>query len=297
MSKKSLLSAVLALSLGASLTACAGLPNGVFGGLTANLNPQQQVAVKSMVNDYLVASQMNQDMSDFDAMTDSGKGTQALNVGASARVSASHKLQERAQRFKERSKPRLEHKRGAMKGEAKVTVSEDGKTVTKTMEFQHKNGAKKQTIVKIYADDTRETLIEANFHLEQEHRNGMNLVVDRSRKLGEDGSWTITYHATFTRKDGKEKTVAWTRVEAEDGSQTGTGTLTRFDGTVVQITFTKSADGLVVTRTIDGDAKVEAVVSQDEASADAEVTVKDGSNGQVTGKATVNIEDAEPSNQ
>ncbi|MNK71399.1 hypothetical protein D3C87_908490 [compost metagenome] len=297
MSKKSLLSAVLALSLGASLTACAGLPNGVFGGLTANLNPQQQAAVKSMVNDYLVASQMNQDMSDFDAMTDSGKGTQALNVGASARVSASHKLQERAQRFKERSKPRLEHKRGAMKGEAKVTVSEDGTTVTKTMEFQHKNGAKKQTIVKIYADDTRETLIEANFHLEQEHRNGMNLVVDRSRKLGEDGSWTITYHATFTRKDGKEKTVAWTRVEAEDGSQTGTGTLTRFDGTVVQITFTKSADGLVVTRTIDGDAKVEAVVSQDEASADAEVTVKDGSNGQVTGKATVNIEDAEPSNQ
>jgi hypothetical protein len=297
MSKKSLLSAVLALSLGASLTACAGLPNGVFGGLTANLNPQQQAAVKSMVSDYLVASQMNQDMSDFDAMTESGMGTQAINVGVSARASASLKLKERTERFKERSKPRIEHKKGAMKGEAKVTVSEDGTTVTKTMEFQHKNGAKKQTIVKIYADETRETLIEANFHLEQEHKNGMSLVIDRARQLGEDGSWTITYNATFTRKDGKEKTVAWTRVEAEDGSQTGSGTITRFDGTVVQITFTKSADGVVVTRTIDGDAKVEAVVTQDETSVEAEVTVKDGSNGQVTGEATVNIEDAEPSNQ
>lgn len=297
MSKKTLFSAVLALSFGASLTACAGLPTGAFGGLTANLSSQQQAAVTSMVNDYLVASQMNQDMTDADAMTDAGMGVQGLQVGASARVSASLKLKERTERFKERSKARLEHKHGAMKGNAQVTISEDGTTVTKTMEFNHKNGTKKQTIVKVYADDTREAMVEATFHLEQEHRNGMKLVVDRSRTLAEDGSWSIAYTASFTRKDGKVKTVSWTRVEAADGSQTGSGTITRFDGTVVQITFTKSADGVVVTRTVDGDAKVEAVVTQDEASVEAEVTVKDGESGQVTGEATVSVEDAEPSNQ
>ncbi|MNT29675.1 hypothetical protein D3C72_1654280 [compost metagenome] len=184
-----------------------------------------------------------------------------------------------------------------MKKQVETTYSEDGKTVTKTMEFEHKNGTKKQTIVKVYSDNTRENLIEANFHLEQQHKNGMSLVIDRSRVLGEDGSWTIAYKATFTRKDEKVKTVAWTRVEAADGSQTGTGTITRFDGTVVQITFTKSADGVVVTRTIDGAAKVEAVVTQDEAAVEAEVTVKDQSTAQVTGEATVSVEDAEPSEQ
>jgi hypothetical protein len=297
MSKKTLFSTVLALSIGASLTACAGLPTGTFAGLTSNLSPAQQAAVKSMVSDYLVASQMNQDMSDADAMTESSMGTQAVNVELSARASASVKLKERLERFKERSKQRIEHKRGAMKTQVETTISADGTTVTKTMAFEHKNGAKNQTIVKIYADDTRESLIEASFHLEQEHKNGMSLVIDRSRILGEDGSWTIAYKATFKRKDGKVKTVAWNRVEAADGSQTGTGTITRFDGTVVQITFTRSADGVVVTRTVDGAAQVEAVVTQDEAAVEADVTVTDQSSGQVTGEATVSVEDAEPSNQ
>jgi hypothetical protein len=296
MSKKTFLSTVLALSFAASLTACAGLPTGALGGLTSNLNPVQQAAVKSMVSDYLVASQFNQDMSDADAMSESSMGTQALSVELSARASASIKLKERMERFKERSKQRIEHKRGAMKAEVETTISEDGKTVTKTMEFAHKNGAKKQTIVKVYADDTRATLVEASFHMEQEHKNGMSLVIDRSRILGEDGSWTIAYKATFTRKDEKVKTVVWNRVEAEDGSQTGTGTITRFDGTVVQITFTRSADGVVVTRTVDGAAQVEAVVTQDETAVEADVTVTNQT-GQVTGEATVSIEDAEPSNQ
>ena len=296
MSKKTLFSTVLALSIGASLTACAGLPTGTFAGLTSNLNPQQQAAVKSMVSDYLVASQMNQDMTDADAMSESSMGTQAIGVELSARASASLKLKERMDRFKDRSKQRIEHKRGSMKTEVETTISEDGTTVTKKMEFEHKNGAKKQTIVKVYADSSRETLIEANFHLEQQHKNGMSLVIDRSRILGEDGSWTIAYKATFTRKDEKVKTVAWNRVEAEDGSQTGTGTITRFDGTVVQITFTRSADGVVVTRTVDGATQVEAEVTQDEASVEADVTVTNQA-GQVTGEATVSVEDAEPSDQ
>ncbi len=297
MSKKSLFSTVLALSLGASLSACAGLPTGAFSSLTANLNPQQQAAVKSMLSDTLVASQLNQDMSDADALSESGMNTLALSVEASARVSASTKLKERMERFKDRSKQRLEHKQGTMKADAKVTISEDGTIVTKTMEFAHKNGAKKQTIVKVYADNTRTELVEASFHLEQQHKNGMSLVVDRSRKLDAEGAWTLLYKATFTRKDEKVKTVAWTRIEAADGSQTGTGTITRFDGTTVQITFEKSADGVVVTRTIDGAAKVEAVVTQDEAAVDADVAIKDGASGQVTGQATVSVEDAEPSEQ
>jgi hypothetical protein len=297
MSKKTLFSTVLALSLGASLSACAGLPTGAFSGLTANLNSQQQAAVKSMLSDTLVASQLNQDMSDADALSESGMNTQALNVEASVRVSASTKLKERMDRFKDRSKQRLVHKRDAMKPGATETVSEDGTIVTKTMEFSHKNGAKKQTIVKVYADNTRTDLVEASFHLEQQHKNGMSFVVDRSRKLDADGTWTIAYKATFTRKDEKVKTVAWTRIEAADGSQTGTGTITRFDGTVVQITFEKSAEGVVVTRTIDGAAKVEAVVTQDEAAVEADVTIKDGASGQVTGEGTVSVEDAEPSEQ
>ncbi len=294
MSKKTLFSTVLALSIGASLTACAGLPTGTFAGLTSNLNPQQQAAVKSMVSDYLVASQMNQDMSDADAMSESSMGTMALGVEVSARASASVKLKERMERFKERSKQRIEHKRGAMKTQVETTT--EGNTVTKKMEFEHKNGAKKQIIVKVYADETLENLIEANFHLEQQHKNGMSLVIDRSRVVDADGNWTIAYKATFTRKDEKVKTVAWTRVEAADGSQTGTGTITRFDGTVVQITFTKSADGVVVTRTVDSAAQVEAEVTQDEAAVEADVTITNQA-GQVTGEATVSVEDAEPSEQ
>ena len=297
MSKKSFFASVLALSIGASLTACAGLPTGAFGGLIANLSPAQQAAVKSMVSDYLVASQFNQDMTDADAMSEGSMSAQGVSVGVSARASASIKLKERLEKFKDRSKQRIEHKRGSMKAEVETTYSDDGTTVTKSMEFEHKNGAKKQTVVKVYSDSSRETLVEATFHLEQEHRNGMSFVVDRSRTLSEDGSWTIAYKATFTRKDGTFKTVVWNRVEAEDGSQTGSGTITRFDGTVLQMTFTRTADGVVVTRTVDSGAKVETVVTQDEASVEAEVTVKDQASAQVTGEATVSIEDAEPSDQ
>ncbi|GEM_PF-5713029 len=293
MSKKSLLSATLVLSLAATLNACAGLPTGALSGLTSNLSPQQQAAVTAMVNDTLVASQFNQDMSDADVLSESGMTTQALSVAVSTQAVASAKHKERMERFMKRSKQRLDHKRQAMKGQP--IISEDGTTVTKTMEFDHKNGSKKQTIVKIYSDDTRENLIEANFHLEQQHKNGMSFVIDRSRVLGEDGTWTLSYKATFTRKDEKIKTVVWNRTEAADGSQTGTGTITRFNGTVVQITFEKSAEGVVVTRTVDGEAKVEAVVTQDESAVEAEVEVKDTASGENTGSATLNTDDAEPS--
>lgn len=297
MSTKHLLGSLLALSLGASLTACAVLPTGVLDGLSANLSPQQQRAVKAMVSDTLVASQMNQDMSDADLLSSSTMGLQALGFEISARAEANTKLKERMERLKERSKQRLEQKHQAMKPEVGTHVSEDGTIVTRSMEFAHKNGAKKHVIVKIYADASRQDLVEATFHLEQQHRNGMTLVVDRSRKLGAEGEWTLSYQATFTRKDGQVKTVAWTRIEAADGSQTGSGTLTRFDGTVVAMTFAKSADGVVVTRTVDGEAKVEAVLTQDEASTEAGVQVKDGESGQVTGEARLNVEDAEPSDR
>lgn len=282
-------STIPALSIGALLAGCMDLPNAASGYM-AGLNAGQRGAVQSMVTDYLVASQINQDLSDADLLSESAMTAQA---GRPAGLTA--KQQEARARYEQRSKSRLEQKRQKMKGKPTVTV--DGNTVTKVIEFEHPQGTKKHAVVKVYADEAHTDLVSVTSHLEQQHAKGMSFVIDRVRTRLDDGSWSISYNAVFTRQDGKIKTVAWTRTEAADGTLTGSGTISRFNGTTVAITFEQGADGTVVSRTIDAKAKVSAEVTQDEAAAKAEVAVKDLATGKFTGKEILNIEDGAPSEE
>ncbi|MNX64648.1 hypothetical protein D3C86_956770 [compost metagenome] len=288
---KRFLTVLLASTAVVSLTACAALPLGALG----SLNAQQTAAARAMIDDSVASMQTDVDMSLAAALADDAN----LKVqGLAFESAAGTRERDRFERFKERAKPRLQKARDAVRTVDRVeTPTEDGGKIVKvTMAVNHRNGVQNRVVERAYAADG--SLIEATVHFEMEQRNGSKMVGDRHRKLEADNTWHATFKYVITRRDGKVKTVEWTRVEAADGSETGDGKITRFDGSVVTIAITKSADGTVVTRTQDSSAKLEAEITQPEASTEASVTVTDGSNGQVAATTTVpDTEAVEPSNQ
>ncbi|MBO9540349.1 hypothetical protein J7643_07135 [bacterium] len=295
MFNKRFMTVLLASTAVVSLTACAGLPTSVLG----SLNAQQTAAARAMIDDAIASIQTDSDMTLAAALAeDSNLKIQAIEFEAAASGSAGPRERDRFERFKERAKPRLEKARGAIRTAEKVeTPTEDGGKIVKvTMTVNHRNELQSRVVERTY--DADGALIEAKVHFEMERKNGLKMTSDRHRKLEADGTWTASFKSVMTRKDGKTKTIEWTRVEATDGSETGEGKITRFDGSVVTITITKSADGTVVTKTVDSRAKVDAEITQPDAGTEATVTVTDGANGQVAATTTVsNTEAVEPSEQ
>ncbi|MNL12719.1 hypothetical protein D3C87_1335940 [compost metagenome] len=273
---------LLAATASVSMAGCAMLPTSLFG----KISQADLAAARAMVNDSLVALQTDADMTIASLMADDTSfGTQAVRDGAPM------------ERFKERAKPRLDKARADVRNPERSEAPNDrgGKTGKLKMDVKGRHGDEKRTVERVVDADGK--LVEVTVHFEVSHKNGMTLVTDRHRKLGEDGTWTSTFKSVFTRKDGKTKTIEWSRLEAADGSETGQGTITRFDGSVVTISITKGADGTVVTKVTDSRQKVDAEVTLGDAATDATVVVTDGESGQTETSTVPDTEAVDPSEQ
>lgn len=84
--------------------------------------------------------------------------------------------------------------------------------------------------------------------------NGAKRHQERNETKNADGSGSTTVTMSFTRTDGKTRSLTMTTTCNADGTKTRTGTLTRFDGTTVsiaskgsQVTLTDPTTGTTVT--------------------------------------------------
>lgn len=290
MIRKTFIQTVLAATIGASLAGCSGLPTGVLDGLGANLSSTQRLAVQSMVADAVSTMQAEMDMDASGTLIQDPtfRSTQHLEVAAKASASAEARIgyEKRENRFKEKGKKHIDEIKAGARNVVKTEVDNgDGtKTATITVEINHKNRVMKQVVERTYqtADNT---VINAKFHMEAQQKNGLTVVRDRERTLQADGSYAVSFKSTFTRKDGKVRTIEWNTVEAVDGTVTGSGIITRFDGSTVTVTIVRNADGTTTTTTVDSKVKVEAEITQPEGSTQAEVDVE--ADGQAAGSTTV----------
>ena len=99
---------------------------------------------------------------------------------------------------------------------------------------------------------------------------------DFVRVFNEDGSVDSTYSAVVVRKsDGARRTVLWVRHHATDGSMTGSGTITKFDGTTVSISLSRDANGANKIEASDSQAGVGVEVGQEDSSSKASSVITD----------------------
>lgn len=319
----------VSLSLSLTLVACAGLPtfgtnpeSNPFGSLFSKLNPQQSAIASAIVSDALYAIQSDNALDVANVLADNVMTTQSLasdmlrghpgdrglakrgdgdhehhvppQLDASASMKASASIRVKEDKFKSRAKQLLAKKKGeAGRGTREEIRNSDGtKTAKMGMEMGRKNGKETHSINRTF--DADGNLVEVQSHMDRTNPKGHKIVIDRDRVLNADGSWTTSFAMTVTRPDGKTKTVSWTRTENADGTQTGTGTLTRFDGTTQTMTLTKEAEGKIVTKVEDFQTKVAAEVTQGDGATDA--TVQISSDGKVAGTTSVtDTESVEPS--
>lgn len=166
--------------------------------------------------------------------------------------------------------------------------------VSATMSLKVKDMARIHTFDRYYIEkDDAKVLVQVVDHVEQTFKNGAVHKADRTRTNYGDGTFEVTFDAS-TVKGNKTRSVSWVRKGAADGSETGTGTIVRTDGTRTEVTFTKDASGKTVTTTTDADTKTKVEVSQTEGGADASVTISDSADPARKTTMTVNSEDLEP---
>lgn len=290
MLRKTFVKTLLAATAGASLAGCSFLPTGVLDGLGANLSSNQRLAVQSMVADSLssMQSELDMDASATLIQDPTTRTTQSLEFGAQASGSAEARMgfEKRENRFKEHGKKHIDEIKAGVRNYTKTEVDNgDGtKTVTATLEVNHKNRVMKQIIQRTFQISDN-TLIKGKFEMEAEQKNGLKIKRERERTLQADGSYEVLFKSFLKRKDGKERTIEWKTIEAVDGTVTGSGTIQRFDGSVVTVTIVRNADGTTTTTTTDSKVKVEAEITQPEGSTTATVVVE--ADGQAAGTTTV----------
>lgn len=110
-------------------------------------------------------------------------------------------------------------------------------------------------------------------------RGATAFAATRSRTLGVDGGVVIVSDIRLTAA-GAARTLHWEKAVAPDGTLTATGTLTRPDGTTLDLTGAGSEDGV---ETLAGaDAGVRVTLTADAAADDATATVEAGAAGSAT---------------
>ncbi|MGE5707141.1 MAG: hypothetical protein ACM3YO_02315 [Bacteroidota bacterium] len=183
-------------------------------------------------------------------------------------------MQTRMQNVREKMKPRLE-KKGQGMTVTKSTVTNPDGTIDESvlMERSGKNAIRREVIRRYQGDD----LIRITTVYQATHPSGVTVESTRVKDLNEDGSYTVTFDSKLTRPNGKTKLVHWVRSGNADGTEVKVeGTITRFDGQVVNLSIVET-DGKIKA-TIEDPVKVE--VSQEEGSATIEATVTDPQSGQ-----------------
>ncbi|MBM3270527.1 MAG: hypothetical protein FJZ01_23075 [Candidatus Sericytochromatia bacterium] len=156
------------------------------------------------------------------------------------------------------------------------------------------NGVARQHVFDRYYDDAK-VLVRVVDHVEATFpKSGAKHVTDRDRINFDDGTYKVTFSAKTSGKNSKTRTVEWTREGKADGSETGTGTITRFDGTKTEVTYTKDTSGKTVTATTDAASKAKVEVTQTEGAAEATVVIADAENPEKKTSETVDTEAEEP---
>lgn len=181
------------------------------------------------------------------------------------------RMQSRMQSAREKMKNRLE-KKGQGLTVTKSTVTNSDGTVDESvlMERSGKNAIRREVVRRYQGDE----LVFITTRYQATHPSGVTVESTRVKDLNEDGSYTVTFDSKLTRPDGKTKLVHWVRTGNADGSEVE-GTITRFDGQVVNISI-EETDG-ELKATIEQPVKVE--VSQEEGAATIEATVTDPQSG------------------
>lgn len=320
MSNRRVILSALALATGISLVGCAGLPSGLSG-FGANLSPTQGVAATSDVNDTVSALQAAADTSAAGGLTGgsqtmaiqdvSGGSSTSTGVYASPSPSPSEspepypspdfvppqmpsdELSDEAsmsaiigERHGRGFEERLSHLRGElhMGTSTKVTNPDGSITYTFTLTLDDPHGTETHTVSRT---ELNGQVTAFSDQMTKTDTNGHQLSVTRTRTRNADGSWTATFKEVVTRPDGKTMSISWARTENSDGSMTGSGSITRFDGTTVTLSFSRSAGSETETTAVDASASVEIKVASDDDSTQAQVQVVNEANGQVASTDTI----------
>lgn len=154
--------------------------------------------------------------------------------------------------------------------DVQITPNDDGST-TRTLTLS-RTGAK-GLVRHMTVETTRKLgqLVSRKMTLTISHPNGRTRSAERTVTVNEDKSRTVATKMTLTLADGRTRTIELTGTRALGegaASYTATGTLTRFDGKVIQlsvnrqasgdVTVTSSEDGVTVTATADASGDVTA---------------------------------------
>lgn len=281
-----------ATQLGSALTASGTVGHALIQDAVASLQANADMDLGGMVADDTSLASGYQIMAaggpgGSGGMQNGGQGGGMLSRAARPGEAIRQAMKKHQERVRHLAKSKLEARKGATKvSERNVTVNDDGsRTITAKIEATNKQGTHKQSLQKVV--DADGTVLDYVHDMERTGKDGRSVISHRERHTEADGSFTATFKMEITRKDGAKKTVEWTRNGSADGSETGEGKITRFDGSVVTISITKTADGTVTTRTTDSAAKVEAEIKTDELGTPSEATVTDTQTGQVVEKVDI----------
>ncbi|HEY9857407.1 MAG TPA: hypothetical protein V6D05_16810 [Stenomitos sp.] len=257
------------------------------------LNSQQQTIANQLITDVVANVQAATDL-DLAALYTASGGTAGYRITHATPNKEAE--QKRENQLKERVKQQFAKQRGNMKTTAVSTasVTVDGvDCVATTTQLQFTRGGVTQSHTVIRTVDPDGDLVKLVGDMTRSFKNGMAFKAHRERTNAADGSYTALFHSETTFK-GKSRIVDWTRTGTADGTETGTGTIQRADGSKVTITITRTAEGVTVTKTEDTSAKVGVEVSQTDDSTEVSATIIDGTSGTAAGTMTVDSEATEP---
>lgn len=262
---------------------------------SVRLSGQQQTIANQLVTDVVANAQAYTDLDLAALFTDGGSAAAYRAQRAGGKPPAA---QQRDNKVKERFKQQLDKHKGGMKATSVATesVTVDGVAcVATTTQLQFSRGAVTQSQTLTRTVDPDGDVLKVVQDMSRTFQNGHAFTAHRERTNAADGSYTVLYHSEATMK-GRTRVVDWTRTGAADGSETGTGTIKRANGTIVTITVTKTADGVTTTVTKDTAAKVGVEVAQTDGATEATAKVTDSSTGTetVAGTVTVDAEATEP---
>ncbi len=206
------------------------------------------------------------------------------------RKAVAKRVDARIKNIKEKFDPSKDFE--SSQGTASIDPWGDVTIVSATMSLKVKEATKTHVFDRYYDDN--KVLVWVIDHTVHAFKNGAKHVADRDRMNFDDGTYKITYTASTTGPKGKTRSVSWNRDGKADGSESGSGTITRFDGATTNVTFTKDAEGKTVTSTTDDSTKTKVEVSQTEGSSEAVVVTVDSQDPTKTASETINSEDLEP---
>lgn len=240
------------------------------------LTEAQKTLASQYVQDLTLALQADADQTSAELISVDSLGSYAIMAGGRTQVNRAPKMKARMEALKTKAKARLEKRKAGMQISQMVeTTNEDG-SIDRTVTMEKTSGvAIKRVVTRHYVVAAEnEELAWVKTIREMTHKNGIVFKSTRLKEINQDDTYKVTYDSAFTRKDGKTKTVHWVRTGNADGVETMIeGTLTRFDGTVINLAAAKASDGTsTVSLTSDG---VSVAATQSESTEQVLVTVTD----------------------